>query len=51
MPTVIEKWEHTYQNIIDSYVRGEFPVKDRIHLTQILAMLKEIKIHLHTSIM
>lgn len=49
MPAVIDDWENTYQDVIDKYQRGEFPVKDRIHLTQVLAMLKEIKINLHAG--
>jgi len=49
MPSVIEEWERFYLDVIDRYSQGEFPVKNRIHLTQIFAMLKEIKIHLYSS--
>jgi 1,2-diacylglycerol 3-alpha-glucosyltransferase len=49
MPAVIKEWEYTYQDLIERYAQGEFPEKKHIHLTQILALLKEIKIHLHAD--
>ncbi|MBC8452824.1 MAG: glycosyltransferase [Spirochaetes bacterium] len=49
MSAVTDEWELTYRNLIDSYARGDSPRKNRLHLTQILAMLKEIKINLQTS--
>ena len=49
MSAVTDEWEITYQNIVESYIRGDFPRKNRFHLTQILAMLKEIKMNRHTG--
>jgi len=48
MSAITDEWEHSYQYLIDSYIRGDIPRKNRLHLTQFLAMLKEIKINLHT---
>ena len=48
MSAVTDEWEHSYQYLIESYIRGDIPRKNRLHLTQILAMLKEIKLNLHT---
>ncbi len=46
MSHVATRWEELYRSLRYDYQKGVYPQKERLHLTQILGMLKEIQITL-----